>query len=58
MLVLHMKFICCYCNKIMDKSNFAEFIRDSDNKDAELHGWQRLVEAKLVIPTSIQKKMG
>jgi hypothetical protein len=35
-----MKFICTYCHKIMDKENFMEFIRDSDNKDVEYHGWK------------------
>ena len=39
-----MKWVCIYCNKIMDSTNFVDFIHDSDNKDAEFHGWQRLLE--------------
>lgn len=35
-----MKWICVYCHKIMDKDNFAEFIKDSDNPGEEIHGWQ------------------
>jgi hypothetical protein len=42
----------------MDASNFREFIKDSDNPREEIHGWQRLAEAKPVISTSIQKKRG
>lgn len=39
---LPMRWICVYCNKIMDSTNFTDFIRDSDNKDAEYHGWQHI----------------
>jgi hypothetical protein len=39
-----MKFICIYCNKILDINNFQDFINDSDNKDAELHGWKLMPE--------------
>ena len=42
-----MKWICIYCDRIMDKSNFTDFIRDSDNyPEAEYHAWrhQTLVE--------------
>jgi hypothetical protein len=28
----------------MDCSNFTKFIADSDNKEAEYHGWQRMIE--------------
>ena len=37
-----MKWICVYCNKVMDSTNFMDFIKDSDN--GEYHGWQRLPE--------------
>ena len=37
-----MRFICVYCHRILDKSNFAGFIRDSDNKGAEYHAWRHL----------------
>ena len=38
-----MKWICIYCHRIMDKSNFTDFIRDSDNyPNAEYHAWRRL----------------
>lgn len=43
-LVLHIRWICVYCNKIMDKSNFAQFIEDSDNKNTEYHGWRLILE--------------
>ena len=41
--LLPMKWICVYCNKIMDSTNFADFIRESDNPNAEYHGWKMLV---------------
>jgi hypothetical protein len=28
----------------MDRTNFIDFIKDSDSKEAEPHGWQRLLE--------------
>jgi hypothetical protein len=37
-----MKWICIYCHRIMDKSNFTDFIRDSDNYRAEYHAWRHL----------------
>jgi hypothetical protein len=38
-----MKWICIYCHRIMDKSNFTDFIRDSDNyPEAEYHAWRHL----------------
>jgi hypothetical protein len=37
-----MRFICVYCHRIMDKSNFADFIKVSDNKGAEYHAWRHL----------------
>lgn len=37
-----MKFICIYCQRIMNQSNFTDFIKDSDNKDAEYHAWRHL----------------
>jgi hypothetical protein len=41
-LVPNMRFICVYCHRILNKSNFAGFIRDSDNKGAEYHAWRHL----------------
>jgi hypothetical protein len=42
----------------MDKDNFREFIKDSDNKDAELHGWQLMpmpeAESAATIATEIK----
>jgi len=44
-----MKWICVYCNKVMDKSNFVNFIKESDNDKnsnqeavIEYHGWRLL----------------
>jgi hypothetical protein len=37
-----MRFICVYCRRIMDKSNFADFIKVSDNKGTEYHAWRHL----------------
>lgn len=48
-----MKWICCYCGKIMDRTNFTEFIADSDNKDAEYHGWKLITDTDT---TAIQLK--
>jgi len=42
--VLPVKFICIYCSKILDINNFQDFINDSENKDAELHGWKLMPE--------------
>ena len=36
-----MKWICVYCYKIMDKSNFVDFIKDSDN--GVYHEWKSLI---------------
>jgi len=33
----------------MDCTNFTKFIADSDNKEAEYHGWQRMTEEEAVI---------
>ena len=41
-LVPTMRFICIYCHRILVKSNFAGFIRDSDNKGAEYHAWRHM----------------
>lgn len=38
-----MRFICIYCDKILDKSNFADFIRDSGNEGTEYHAWRHLI---------------
>jgi hypothetical protein len=38
-----MKWICIYCHRIMDRTNFTDFIKDSDNyPNAEYHAWRRL----------------
>lgn len=37
-----MRIIWIYCNRILDKSNFADFIKNSDNKGAEYHAWRYL----------------
>ncbi|MGE5661328.1 MAG: hypothetical protein ACM3X1_03680 [Ignavibacteriales bacterium] len=40
-----MRWICIYCNKIMNKDNFKEFIKESDNdknSNQEYHGWRLL----------------
>jgi hypothetical protein len=39
-----MKWICVYCKKVMDKTNFIDFIKESDDKEAEFHGWQLVSE--------------
>jgi len=40
-----MKWICVYCNKVMDRSNFMDFIKESDSADnVEYHGWKSLPE--------------
>jgi hypothetical protein len=41
-LICPMKFICIYCHRIMNQTNFTDFIKDSDNKDAEYHAWRHL----------------
>jgi hypothetical protein len=42
-----MKWICAYCQKVIDESNFADFIMekegDSDNNERKYHFWQRLM---------------
>ena len=30
----------------MDKTNFIDFIKESDDKEAEFHGWQLVAEQK------------
>ena len=46
-----MKWICVYCHKIMDRTSFMDFIKESDNKEAEYHGWQRMLEQTDSNPT-------
>jgi hypothetical protein len=48
---LDMRWICVFCNKIMDSTNFRDFIMESDddknsNQGAvvEYHGWRLLPE--------------
>ena len=38
-----MKWVCVYCHKTMDKSNFTEFIKDSDN--GVYHEWKSITAA-------------
>ncbi len=46
-----MRWICIYCNSIMDYTNFAEFIKQSDNDNnsnqeaiVEYDAWRQLAE--------------
>ena len=39
-----MKWICVYCNKVMDSNNFVDFIKDGDNPNSEYHGWQLMID--------------
>ena len=41
-----MRWVCIYCNKVMDRVNFTDFIEKSNKRAAERHGWQ-LVADKL-----------
>jgi hypothetical protein len=47
-----MKWICAYCQKVIDESNFADFIMEKEsgsaatainNNEREYHSWQRLM---------------
>ena len=44
-----MRWICVYCNNLMDKTNFTKFIRESDNDKSSnqeaivnYHSWRLL----------------
>jgi hypothetical protein len=37
-----MRFICIYCNKITDSTNFSDFNSDNDDKPAAYHAWRHL----------------
>ena len=46
---LTMRWICIYCNKIMDITNFTQLVKESDNDKTsnqqavvEYHGWRLL----------------
>ncbi len=39
-----MRWVCIYCNKVMDRANFTGFIEESNNRAAERHGWQLVVD--------------
>jgi hypothetical protein len=40
---LSMRWICIYCHRIMDRTDFTDFISDSDNPTkAEYHAWRHL----------------
>ena len=47
-----MRWICIYCNSIMNYTNFAEFIKQSDNDKnsnqearVEYHAWRLLADS-------------
>ncbi|MGA6991082.1 MAG: hypothetical protein WBX81_11735 [Nitrososphaeraceae archaeon] len=47
---LTMRWICIYCNKIMDITNFTQLVKESDNDKTskqqavvEYHGWRLLL---------------
>lgn len=44
MMWREMKWICVYCKKVMDSTNFIDFITESDSKDTEIHGWRLMPE--------------
>ena len=37
-----MKWICVYCNMVMDRENFMDFIEESDSDNGEYHAWRCL----------------
>ena len=46
-----MQWICIYCDRIMDSTNFTDYIKESDNDKnsnqqavVEYHGWRLLSE--------------
>ena len=39
-----MRWVCIYCNKVMDRANFTDFIEESNNRAAERHGWQLVAD--------------
>ena len=48
---LPMKWICIYCNQIMDSTNFRDFINESNNDKnsnqhavVEYHGWRLVLD--------------
>ena len=41
-----MKWICVYCNKVMDRTNFIDFIKESDSYKGGYHGWRRLLSSE------------
>ena len=38
------RWVCSYCNKIIDRANFTDFIEESNNRAAERHGWQLVAD--------------
>jgi hypothetical protein len=55
-----MKWICIYCNQLMDSTNFRDFITESDkdknsNQHAvvEYHGWRLLAEEAQTVEISL-----
>ena len=52
MTTINRRWICIYCNSIMDKTNFTDFIKQSDNDKnsnqeakVEYHAWRPLSAA-------------
>jgi hypothetical protein len=52
MTTMNRRWICIYCNSIMDKTNFTDFIKQSDNDKnsnqeakVEYHAWRPLSAA-------------
>jgi hypothetical protein len=50
-MITTMRWICNYCNSIMDNTNFTEFIKQSDNDKnsnqeakVQYHAWRLLPE--------------
>ena len=55
-----MRWICTYCNSIMDRDNFTEFIEQSDNDKnsnqeakVEYHAWRLLLPDEATATTTI-----
>ena len=42
----YMRWIYIYCNKIMDKANFIDFIKESDDSKGEHHDWRLLLSSE------------
>ena len=54
--MIAMRWICVYCDSIMDKTNFTEFIKQSDNDKnsnqqaaVEYHSWRSLSDNEVTL---------